>query len=72
MGAWTKPVAVQDWARRASERLGDIVEREVFGNYDLLLTPTVAGRPVKAGNLMKLGTVAAQFASLSGVVAKLG
>ncbi|AEI09359.1 amidase [Corynebacterium resistens DSM 45100] len=67
MGAWTKPAAVQEWARRASERLGNIVEKEVFGRYDLLLTPTVAGRPMKAGKLMKMGTIAAQLASLPSV-----
>ena len=67
MGEWTKPKAVQDWARKASARLGDVMERDVFSRYDVVVTPTVAGRPIKAGRLMKMGTVAAQLASLPSV-----
>ncbi|WP_426716649.1 amidase family protein [Corynebacterium auriscanis] len=67
MGVWTMPQRVQDWARRASQQLGDLIEREIFSQYDLIVTPTVAGRPIKAGRLMQMGTIAAQLASLPSV-----
>ena len=64
LGAWTKVRGIQDWARRTSERMGDVVESEVFGRYDVVLTPTVAGRPPRAGGSLGMGTLRAQLASL--------
>ncbi|WP_293771453.1 amidase family protein [uncultured Corynebacterium sp.] len=65
MGAWATPKVV-DWARHRSEDIGDEIEA-YFSDYDALLTPTVADRPVRAGILSGMGTVRAQLASLPSV-----
>ena len=65
LGFWVTP-RVEKWAREASHRYGDELEK-YFDRYDVILTPTVASGPSKAGRLMRMGTVAAQIASLPSV-----
>lgn len=65
LGFWAKG-AVLRRAERFSERLGARLER-YFEDYDLILSPTVACRPARAGILDRKGSIAAQLASLSSV-----
>ena len=54
------------WAEGFSDRLGEQLDR-VFDEIDVLLTPTVASRPARAGVLSGKGMLAAQIASLPSV-----
>lgn len=65
MGFWVNS-KVLDWAKKKSEDIGAELDQE-FADFDLLLTPTVATRPAKAGILTGKGTLAAQIASLGSV-----
>jgi amidase len=49
------PKATVSWARRRGERFGEEVENEVFGDVDVLLTPTVPLLPVRAGSIARRG-----------------
>lgn len=57
---------VVEWAKNKSIGIGDEVE-SYFSDFDLILSPTVASRPAKAGILTNKGTISAQLASVSSV-----
>ena len=63
LGFWARP-AVRGWARRFSREFGRTMTEKLQG-YDALLTPTVAGRPARAGAHLKTGTLRTQLASLT-------
>ncbi|KAB1504498.1 amidase [Corynebacterium sp. 320] len=65
LGAWASGPVLR-WALAWSERFGQRMER-TFAEYDVLLTPTVAGRPRKAGVLTGKGLVGAGLASMPSV-----
>ncbi|WP_280405345.1 amidase [Nocardia brasiliensis] len=62
MGAWARG-PVLDWAIRQGEALARKADR-VFADCDLLLTPTLAGRPPRIGVLDGANTIGAQLASI--------
>ena len=49
------PDATVAWARRRGERFGEDVLSEIFGEADVLLTPTVPLLPVPAGSIARRG-----------------
>ncbi|WP_069164065.1 amidase [Nocardia altamirensis] len=62
LGAWARRPAVE-WAIKRGEVLTRKVDR-VFADCDLLLTPTLAGRPPEVGILDGASTIAAQLRSI--------
>ena len=64
-GAWAQGPVLR-WAEKFSDELGEELDR-VFEDVDVLLTPTVASRPARAGVLSGKGMLAAQIASLPSV-----
>ena len=56
------PPAVVEWAERRGAALAAEVDR-IFGSYDLLLTPTVAGLPPRTGVLDGIGSARAAWRS---------
>lgn len=64
-GVWAQGPVLR-WAEGFSDRLGEQLDR-VFDEIDVLLTPTVASRPARAGVLSGKGMLAAQIASLPSV-----
>lgn len=64
-GVWAQGPVLR-WAEGFSDRLGEQLDR-VFDDIDVLLTPTVASRPARAGVLSGKGMLAAQIASLPSV-----
>ena len=64
-GMWAQGPVLR-WAEDFSDRLGEQLDR-VFDDIDVLLTPTVASRPARAGVLAGKGMLAAQIASLPSV-----
>ena len=64
-GVWAQGPVLR-WAEEFSDRLGEQLDR-VFDDIDVLLTPTVASRPARAGVLSGKGMLAAQIASLPSV-----
>ncbi|CAM4176221.1 amidase [Nocardia ninae] len=62
LGAWARRPVVE-WAIRQGEAVAHKVDR-VFADCDLLLTPTLAGRPPHIGVLDGANTVRAQLRSI--------
>ncbi|MFC9436649.1 amidase [Nocardia sp. NPDC057030] len=62
LGAWARRPVVE-WAIRQGAALAHKVDR-VFADCDLLLTPTLAGRPPRIGVLDGASTVRAQLRSI--------
>jgi amidase len=50
LGAWARPRVVAAAVRRG-ERLADVVDERIFATHDVLLTPTIAHRPPRIGQL---------------------
>ncbi|MFI9407667.1 amidase [Nocardia sp. NPDC052316] len=63
LGAWARRPVVE-WAIRQGEAVAHKVDR-VFADSDLLLTPTLAGRPPGIGVLDGVNSVRAQLRSIS-------
>ncbi|MFR9752402.1 amidase [Nocardia sp. 004] len=62
LGVWARDRIVE-WAIRRGETLAHRVD-QIFTEYDLLLTPTIAMRPPLLGVLDGVNTIRAQLASL--------
>ncbi|WP_067715090.1 amidase [Nocardia yamanashiensis] len=62
LGAWARQPVIE-WAIRHGEALARKAEA-LFGDYDLLLTPTITGRPPRLGVLDGGGTARAMLAAL--------
>ena len=62
LGSWVRP-AVLEWALRQSEKVSAKANR-VFDQVDVLLTPTIAGRPPEAGVLDGTGTLRAAWKAM--------
>jgi amidase len=56
LGSWARPRAVRA-AMRAGERASAKVDQRVFGDVDVLLTPTLAHRPRRTGVLDRGGAL---------------
>ncbi|MBF4162354.1 amidase [Nocardioides acrostichi] len=65
LGAWVTP-RVRDAALRATEKLS-IKANRVFDSVDVLLTPTTAHRPARAGVLDGRGTVASSLLAMPSI-----
>jgi amidase len=63
MGAWARPGLVRG-GERLGERMRRTVDARVFGLCDVLLTPTVAGRPQRLPVVEGRGAVTSMLASL--------
>lgn len=61
LGGWVRPGVIR-WALRAGEKVSARANR-VFDDIDILLTPTIAGRPPRVGVLDNGGTVRASLRS---------
>ncbi|MFD7447097.1 amidase [Streptomyces sp. NPDC059909] len=62
LGTWARP-GLTRWAVAQGERIGAKANR-VFQHVDVLLTPTIAGLPPKAGQLTGTGTVKAALRAM--------
>jgi Asp-tRNA(Asn)/Glu-tRNA(Gln) amidotransferase A subunit family amidase len=65
LGTWVRP-GVLEWALKHTEKVSRKANR-VFDRCDVLLTPTIAHRPPKAGIIDGLGTVRSALRSLPAI-----
>ena len=65
LGSWVTPKVI-DWALKRTEEVSREANR-IFGDVDVLLTPTLAHRPPKVGRLDRVGTVRASLRSMPSI-----